>query len=115
MRSSIRLFMAASVAVAGLGIVGCAESVPQRDAPGGILSGSDYSRKHAASRGQINTGADTASIGAHTSAGPGGTGGTTVSGAPADALAAPRTPAASVAGASGVAGAGGVIVAPAGS
>src|SRR5439155_11789684 len=44
MRRSIKVFFAASVAVAGLGIVGCAEKVPMKDAPGGVLSGNDFER-----------------------------------------------------------------------
>lgn len=45
MRSSMRLFVAASVAAAGLSLAGCNQyKVPQKDMPGGILSGNEYTR-----------------------------------------------------------------------
>ena len=46
MRSSLRLFLAASVTVAGMSIAGCKsdDDVPTQSAPGGILSGNEFQR-----------------------------------------------------------------------
>ena len=85
MRSSIKIFLAASVTVAALGVAGCgnSEKVPDASAPGGVLSGSDYDRIRAASRSQYDQNAlrsNNTAPGSPQTAGPSGTGGTATSG-----------------------------------
>ena len=83
MRSSFKLFVAASVTVAALGI-GC-QSVPDTDAPGGILSGNEFSSQRSA-RGTtldhsiVGTGGGSSMDASHSSAGPNAAGGTVTAG-----------------------------------
>lgn len=63
MRSSLRLLVAASVTVAGLCVAGC--SLPERDAPGGILTGNELTESQA-SRGVVMDRTSTAAEGART-------------------------------------------------
>src|SRR5690349_17581173 len=113
MRSSIKLFVAASVAVAALGI-GC-QHVPEKDVAGGILAGNDFSSQQAA-RGTsldhsiVGTGGGSSIDASHASAGPTGSAGTVTSGGGASK--AVNSPAAVNA---AVAPAAGATIAPAGS
>src|SRR6476620_8960639 len=112
MRSSIKLFVAASVSVGALGI-GC-QSVPEKDVAGGILAGNEFSASQSA-RGTsldhsvVGTGGGSSIDASHASAGPNGAaavtagGGATKVGNSAAAIGAAPAPAA-----------GGAAVAPAG-
>src|SRR5215208_2055115 len=83
MRQSIRLFVAASVTVAAMGL-GC-QSVPESDAPGGVLSGNEFARNRSA-RGTMLDNTSTGPGGgstidaSHATAGPTAAGGTTAAG-----------------------------------
>jgi hypothetical protein len=54
MSGSIKFVFAAALTAAGLGIVGCSYYIPQKDAPGGILSGSELARNPAGQRNMID-------------------------------------------------------------
>src|SRR5215217_299143 len=112
MRKSIRVFIAASVTVAGLGIAGCQSEVPQRDAPGGVLSGNDFQRTRATRSSSALTGGTTdahvagQTQGSYPAAGPAG-GGTAPGSSTAAGAAGGAAGGASGVGAGGAGGAGG--------
>src|SRR5947199_314359 len=80
--SSSKLFLAASVALAGVGVWGCSShSVADKDAPGGVMSGTEYERNRNTRGSGVDVSSRGGSIGmAHTAAGAGGAGGTTPAG-----------------------------------
>src|SRR5687767_10520147 len=98
MRQSFRIFLASSVTVAALGI-GC-QSVPDSDAPGGIMSGNEFSRNRNA-RGTMldhtatGPGGSSSIDASHATAGPTAAGGATAAGAATGGVGA-ATPAAGV-------------------
>src|SRR5688500_15657744 len=92
MHSRVRIFVAASVTIAALGL-GC-QSVPESDAPGGVLSGNDFALNRAArgtslDRTATGPGGGSSIDASHSTAGPTGSGGTTASGTAAGSVAAP--------------------------
>src|SRR5687767_15809134 len=86
MRSSLRIFLAASVTVAGMSVAGCRndDDVPVQSAPGGILSGNEFQRNRSSRGTSLDTSGSASSSQynvSHQTAGAGGTAGT-VAGTP---------------------------------
>src|SRR5258706_12013325 len=77
--TSSKLFLAASVALGGIGILGCSHnSVPDSDAPGGVLSGTEYERNRNTRGSGVDVNANGGPLGtAHTTAGAGAAAGAT--------------------------------------
>src|SRR5205807_4524393 len=82
--TSSKLFLAASVALAGIAVCGCSnQSIPDGDAPGGIMSGTEYERNRNTRGSGVDVSSRGGSLGtAHTTAGAGGAGGTTTGDTP---------------------------------